>query len=228
MRRPPLVAGLLAIVALAGCGSATQATRTVTVTTPAAPARTASSPVSTAKAHASHKASPTKSRLRRPSPTGAASAQFVNCDANIKVRVSTTTCSFAQNTFYEYWTSGGSGSIQVYSPAARRSFATTCTPGEGWVACTTTDGGVVRFTQASIDRYSDSQAASYASSHDTGPGTAPAPSYSPPPESSNGPNPSNEIPNYDNGTGYPVQCQDGMWSQSGGRPGACSYHGGVG
>jgi hypothetical protein len=36
------------------------------------------------------------------------------------------------------------------------------------------------------------------------------------------------IPNFENGTGYPVQCTDGSWSQSGGRPGACSWHGGVG
>jgi hypothetical protein len=35
------------------------------------------------------------------------------------------------------------------------------------------------------------------------------------------------IPNFENGTGYPVQCADGSWSQSGGRPGACSWHGGV-
>jgi hypothetical protein len=35
------------------------------------------------------------------------------------------------------------------------------------------------------------------------------------------------IPNFDNGTGSIVQCADGMWSQSGGRPGACSHHGGV-
>ena len=34
------------------------------------------------------------------------------------------------------------------------------------------------------------------------------------------------IPNFDNGTGSIVQCADGMWSQSGGRPGACSSHGG--
>jgi hypothetical protein len=34
------------------------------------------------------------------------------------------------------------------------------------------------------------------------------------------------IDNFDNGTGYIVQCNDGMWSHSGGRPGACSYHGG--
>ena len=35
------------------------------------------------------------------------------------------------------------------------------------------------------------------------------------------------IPNFPNGTGYPVQCADGEWSQSGGRQGACSWHGGV-
>jgi hypothetical protein len=34
------------------------------------------------------------------------------------------------------------------------------------------------------------------------------------------------IDNFDNGIGYIVQCSDGMWSHSGGRPGACSYHGG--
>jgi hypothetical protein len=34
------------------------------------------------------------------------------------------------------------------------------------------------------------------------------------------------IPNFGNGTGYIVQCNDGTWSHSGGRPGACSDHGG--
>jgi hypothetical protein len=34
------------------------------------------------------------------------------------------------------------------------------------------------------------------------------------------------IDNFENGTGYIVQCADGEWSHSGGRPGACSYHGG--
>lgn len=35
------------------------------------------------------------------------------------------------------------------------------------------------------------------------------------------------IPNYPYGIGYPVQCSDGSYSQSGGRSGACSWHGGV-
>jgi hypothetical protein len=34
------------------------------------------------------------------------------------------------------------------------------------------------------------------------------------------------IPNFDNGNGYPVECADGMWSDSGGVQGACSGHGG--
>lgn len=29
------------------------------------------------------------------------------------------------------------------------------------------------------------------------------------------------------GDGYRVQCEDGTWSNSGGKPGACSWHGGV-
>ncbi|SRR5581483_1373490 len=34
------------------------------------------------------------------------------------------------------------------------------------------------------------------------------------------------IANYPNGTGYVVECQDAMFSKSGGRPGSCSKHGG--
>jgi hypothetical protein len=36
----------------------------------------------------------------------------------------------------------------------------------------------------------------------------------------------NCIPNFPNGTGYMTECNDGMYSMSGGRQGACSYHGG--
>ncbi len=39
--------------------------------------------------------------------------------------------------------------------------------------------------------------------------------------------PGENIPNYDNGRGYRVQCADGTYSQSGGIQGACSHHGGV-
>ena len=59
----------------------------------------------------------------------------------------------------------------------------------------------------------------YAASHDTGP-------VQDEDEADSGVG--RNIPNYDNGTGYRVQCADGMYSQSGGRPSACSGHGGVG
>jgi hypothetical protein len=34
------------------------------------------------------------------------------------------------------------------------------------------------------------------------------------------------ISNFDNGSGYVIQCSDGMFSKSGGRSGSCSHHGG--
>jgi hypothetical protein len=50
------------------------------------------------------------------------------------------------------------------------------------------------------------------------------PAYEPPPDFCDT---HDCIPNFENGTGYPTQCEDGTWSGSGGRPGACSWHGGV-
>jgi hypothetical protein len=38
----------------------------------------------------------------------------------------------------------------------------------------------------------------------------------------------NCIDNFGNGSGYMVECNDGMYSMSGGRRGACSYHSGEG
>lgn len=90
----------------------------------------------------------------------------------------------------------------------------------------------VSFPQAAVDSYTQANATAYASTHDVGntPAAAPSPA---PPASSNSNGSGTDfcsthtcIPNFANGTGYIVQCADGEWSQSGGRPGACSYHGG--
>lgn len=35
------------------------------------------------------------------------------------------------------------------------------------------------------------------------------------------------VPSFEKGRGSIVQCEDGMWSRSGGLSGACSHHGGV-
>jgi hypothetical protein len=175
----------------------------------------------------------------------AAPAPLHACDPNITVRAATTTCGFAQNVFFAFYTDGVSGETQnglrAYSPASGHDYAVACaTDGAEHVTCVAGDGGEVHFNLAAVRLYDDVQAARYASTHDLGPDT---PSYvgglvggvddtedqsSDIPSDQNGPTPANEIPNYDNGNGYPVQCADGMWSQSGGIQGACSGHGGVG
>ena len=121
------------------------------------------------------------------------------------------------------------------------------------VACTSSDGSGVRFPAAALDAYSHNQADAYAASHDLGPD---AYEWALPPEESNdysyrdeppddedyggysdddgyseddygGTLPGENIPNYDNGRGFRVQCNDGTYSKSGGIQGACSHHGGV-
>ncbi|MCW3048002.1 MAG: hypothetical protein JWO74_2286 [Solirubrobacterales bacterium] len=214
---------------VAGCGGGTAKTRTVTVTQTRVPAVTTASTRSKPAA-----------RSPRTARTTPVAPPFVACDASIEAKAGTTTCGFAQNVFWAYWTQGEPDNVSAYSPATKRTYAVTCS-GAPTVVCRAGDGGQVRFPMSAVAAYDQGQADVYAASHDVGPdggkaspsATTPAPTYETPatPTPSpgdSGPNPSNEIPNYDNGTGYPVQCADGMWSQSGGRPGACSGHGGEG
>lgn len=165
-----------------------------------------------------------------------ASAEYADCDSNIQVDAETTTCAFAQNTFWHYWMSGESAALYVYSPATRTTFDVSCTVG-GVIKCTTADDGVVRFPQGAVDRYSQAQADTYAAGHDLGPDPYESLTQSEPPASGdydyNAPQSlynagGGNIPNYENGRGYRVQCADGMYSHSGGIQGACSGHGGVG
>lgn len=168
---------------------------------------------------------------RRQHPSG-----FRSCDANIAARAGTTTCAFAENTFYEYWASQGASSLSVYSPATRSRYATQCSSSSSTVACTTPDRGEVRFSLAAVSRYSEAQAASYVASHDLGPRDSSPPTDHPdassgsgdsaPPDTANFCSSHDCIASFDSGNGSIVQCNDGQWSQSGGLPGACSSHGG--
>jgi hypothetical protein len=158
------------------------------------------------------------SETATPTPnTGA----FVSCDSNIRVKAATTTCPFAQNVFYKYYrqTSGYPRTVTVraWSPAARRSFDVSCRGTESSV-CRAGDGARIRFPARAVLDYDDEQAEHFASTHETGATNA----------SDRADDDGRNIPNYENGTGCRVQCADGMYSQSGGRPGACSGHGGVG
>jgi hypothetical protein len=221
--------------ALAACGGEAQETRTVTVERQVI-------------AKPSERPRPANNR-RAPKPQPVTRAPYwVQCDPNIEALAETTTCPFAQNTFWTYWTSGRADSFDVWSPAARSDFATTCSSERGQVVCTTIDGGKVRFHEAAVDAYSREQADDYAANHDLGadpyeglpqpePGQSapePPPVYedAPPAYDDDIPEepataPGENIPNYENGRGYRVQCEDGTYSQSGGIQGACSWHGGV-
>jgi len=233
--------GLLCVVTLLGCAGngPSPADRTVALST------------ATPASQAAVRATPTPRRHRvhpqRPVATAApVSSALQACDPNITVRTASTTCPFAENVFYAFYTEGVSfqaqNAVHAYSAAAAQDYAVACATDDAEnVTCVAGDGGEVHFNLAAIRAYDDRQAARYAASHDLGPdhgmdpnnvegssggGTQAQPSDTAPTDS--GPTPANEIPNYDDGNGYPVQCVDGMWSQSGGIEGACSGHGGEG
>jgi hypothetical protein len=233
------VALCAAAIGLAACGGS----GTTTVTTPAA-STTPITSTPTTQRMAARKAH-TRARAAKPkAPT------HTQCDANIRVKTATTTCPFAQNIFLAYWTSQNYDDFQLsaYSPAAGRDFAVDCASGQT-VVCTAGDGAEVSFPQGAADAYSLSQAKRYVSSHDVGDvfpwsggggssDAAPSASTSSPPTRSSTPSysvpdtsstpPGANIPNYDEGRGYRVQCADGTFSHSGGIQGACSHHGGLG
>jgi hypothetical protein len=227
--------GAILILSLAACDS-TETVKTVTVERPAAPR---SVPIAPSR----------QTHAERDAPS------YRSCDPNIEARVDTTTCGFAQNVFWVYWTSGETSPISVYSPAVQISFRVRCADDGVGIACTGRDGSGVRFPTEALDAYSQSQADAYAADHDLGPD---AYEWDLPPDNSNessgypdespegddyygddsdddphsggdygGTMPGENIPNYDEGRGYRVQCNDGTYSQSGGIQGACSHHGGV-
>ncbi len=219
MRRLLALLSCAVLAALLGsCGGSgeTAQVKTVTVET-----RVAAPPPAPRRTRKSRNATPTQSA-------------FVSCDANVEVKAETTSCGFAQNVFWHYWTSGEAQSLDVYSPATKATLATNCTASGGRVSCATSDGGEVRFPRTALDTYSTAQADNYAATHDLGPdpyesldGAGPSTSHSqttPAPET---PSTGEDIPNYPNGRGNRIQCADGMYSQSGGIQGACSGHGGV-
>ena len=110
-----------------------------------------------------------RQKSRPQSTKTTAAREFVNCDPNIEAKVATTTCPFAENVFWAYWTSGEASSLRVWSPAVNASLTTTCEGDGTRVTCRTSDNAVVRFPQAAVDQYSQNQADAYASSHDLGP-----------------------------------------------------------
>ena len=139
------------VLFVAACGSA----KTETVSAPALATAT-SSPTAASQPLEP----PTRPHRRRHRHHVALSA----CDANIRVKATTTTCAFAQNVFYEYWKatqSGQASSIDAYSSASGRTYTLTCARRTS-IVCRADDGSYVTFSGTAIDAYGTDQAAKYA------------------------------------------------------------------
>jgi hypothetical protein len=199
---PPAAALLLAIIA-AGCGSTTEISQT-------------SQPVVTTT-----KTVATQTHRPRHRRRVAAASAFARCDGYVQVGPSTS-CAFANNVFYEFFESQPERSFSAYSPTTGQVYEMGCSGGSV-VTCSGGQGAQVRFPMSAVDVYTERDATAYASSHDLGPGGTVAAA---PVDTASFCSTHDCIESFDNGTGYIVQCADGEWSHSGGRPGACSYHGG--
>jgi hypothetical protein len=198
-RLVPLAAVAAALIA-AGCGSTTQIANT------SQPTATQTTTVVVEHAAPARRAKPKRA--------------FAGCGGYVEAVAGTTSCDFANNVFYEFFEAQPEREFPVYSPATGESYEVRCT-GQSVVTCTGGAGAKVRFPMSAMSVYTERDATAYASSHDLGPeapvSAQPAGSFC---------DAHACIDNFDNGTGYIVRCADGEWSHSGGRPGACSYHGG--
>ena len=154
-----LLAGILVATSVAGCAGDEGTARTKTVTV--------ERDVTAEKPPARKNDRRKSGRRSRPEP---AAPEFINCDSHIQAEAGTTTCPFAQNVFWTYWTNGESSDpAEVWSPAAHATFATTCELDSAQVICNASDDATVKFPQAAVDLYSQEQADAYASTHDLGP-----------------------------------------------------------
>jgi hypothetical protein len=171
------VHGLLLIAAalcLGACGSATRTvsverdTTTVTQQT-AQPAATHTTTVvqppvaTTTVIQASTPASPTQSVFRA-------------CDQNISASHDAS-CELAENVFYELWeqhhaepVANSDDTVTAYSPVSHEDFTFQCNAGSDTVECVSDTDATdeVTFSIAAFDRYTPSDAAAYASSHEVG------------------------------------------------------------
>jgi hypothetical protein len=197
------LAAVAAALAAAGCGSTTQISQTsqpTVVTT------------KTVTAHVAHH--------RRATPT--VQSAFAGCGGYLEALAGTTSCEFANNVFYSFYEAQPDRQFSAYSPATGELYDVSCTGGSE-ITCRGGQGAQVRFPMSAVDLYTDGDAVAYASSHDVGTAVPAAATLQ---DTASFCSTHACIDNFDNGTGYVVQCVDGEWSHSGGRPGACSYHGG--
>lgn len=161
---------LVAVVGVSGCGESTQRADTATAVDQA------------------HVQKPNPKPVVKHSQRTQTNSSYISCDANIRAKAPNTTCPFAENILWNYWTSRRSRTISVWSPAAHAVLTVTCHEDTTEAVCTTPTKAVVRIAVDAIDNYSQSQADRYAASHDLGPdsGAPPSGSGTPTTPTSNG------------------------------------------
>lgn len=208
-RRGSWLAGLAA-VATSGCGGAT---KTVTVPTPAT-SSAALTVTPSAKAKPVHKTASLNNPAQQPDPSvttpcdktplGHACVASTsvdgdpnesrqrNCDTNI-VANANTSCSLAENIFWEVYEHGGREgttptAVEAYSPVTQKDYEMDCIRQAVLIACESSPIGAglfVSFTAAAIQSYTAAQAAAYERSGKAGhPGPPAADSTPSAPESS--------------------------------------------
>ncbi len=169
-RRSGALAAILAVVIAAGGGDA-GSTETVTVTRTVTVEAPAPVPVVEATPTATPARTPVAEVGKRTRPAPAA---LRSCDRNITARIGTTSCEFAQNTFWAYWHAhqAGETTLTAYSPVTARNYDVSCRPGAVTI-CRAEGGAEVRFPLSAVRAYSADQADAFAATHDTGQEEAP-------------------------------------------------------
>jgi hypothetical protein len=168
---------LIGAMVLSACGEAQQ-TKTVTVTSPA-PETAATDESASTRGAGSGGGRPA---TRRPKKA------LTACDANVRVKAVTTTCSFAENVFYEYWRwleYGEVNDIEAFSSGLGAFLSVDCEQDDP-VTCRTDAGALVRFPLSAVEAYTVENAAQYARNHrvSKGPHSASKPADSPSEEGS--------------------------------------------
>jgi hypothetical protein len=202
--RPGGTVLVLVAATLVGCGGSAQ-TRTTTVTKTHIVTRTQLVHTKPKAARKSGRV-PTTQQPTTPATTGttAPASSYRSCETGVYAG-RYTSCAFAANVADAYQ---GQSSVSAYSPTTGKTYHLTCSGhGADTVRCVGGNHALVDLTPAEAP-------------------PPPSPTTSSPPSSAAFCDTHRCIENFDNGTGYIVQCNDGMWSHSGGRSGACSDHGG--
>ena len=147
---------------LGGCGSSVRRSshaHTAATATSSTPATTTSTP----------QFAPVSAERSRAATTQR--VPYRNCDTNVQAKAGTTTCAFALNAFYEYYTKQRPARMDVWSPAAGHELSTRCS-GANLIVCRTADGGRVRFAVRAIEAYTQASAQAYGASANLGPDQA--------------------------------------------------------